>query len=227
MSHHPSNEVLQQYANGSIDAAHGIMIATHLDLCTQCRQQVQYLETRAAEALLSQSLPQQRMAASNDDHLNQMFETITALDTLHPSTLRKPEPIEIKVNDRVIMLPSTLSQLIRFKGEWRSYGGKVFSAHLDIAEDSRMNLMYINHNVQIPQHTHKGVESTLVLHGGFSDEDGHYQVGDFIQRDASIKHSPFTKVDEDCLCLTVLTEPMLFTQGVARVFNLFGKGLYP
>ncbi|MDW3642705.1 transcriptional regulator, partial [Vibrio sp. 1291-1] len=26
---------------------------------------------------------------------------------------------------------------------------------------------------------------------------------------------------------TVLTEPMIFTQGVARIFNLFGKGLYP
>ncbi|MDW1892488.1 transcriptional regulator, partial [Vibrio sp. Vb1574] len=24
-----------------------------------------------------------------------------------------------------------------------------------------------------------------------------------------------------------LTEPMIFTQGVARIFNLFGKGLYP
>ncbi|MBE3950215.1 transcriptional regulator, partial [Vibrio parahaemolyticus] len=22
-------------------------------------------------------------------------------------------------------------------------------------------------------------------------------------------------------------EPMIFTQGVARIFNLFGKGLYP
>ncbi|MBF4270195.1 transcriptional regulator, partial [Vibrio anguillarum] len=79
-----------------------------------------------------------------------MFETITELDTLHPKTLRKPASIEIKVNDRSVMLPSTLSQLLRFKGEWRSYGGKVFSAHLDLAEASRMNLMYINHNVQIP-----------------------------------------------------------------------------
>ncbi|MBF4269991.1 transcriptional regulator, partial [Vibrio anguillarum] len=43
-----------------------------LELCTQCRQKVRYLETRAAEALLSQSLPQQSMAASSDDHLNQM-----------------------------------------------------------------------------------------------------------------------------------------------------------
>ncbi len=48
-----------------------------------------------------------------------------------------------------------------------------------------------------------------------------------MQRDASVKHSPKTKTGEDCLCLTVLTDPLIFTQGVARVFNLFGKGLYP
>lgn len=72
--------------------------------------------------------------------------------------------------------------------------------------------MYISEDVRIPQHTHKGQESTLVLHGGFSDEDGHYEVGDVLVRDASVKHSPFTKPGEDCLCLTVLTEPMIFTQ---------------
>lgn len=68
---------------------------------------------------------------------------------------------------------------------------------------------------------------TLVLHGGFSDENGHYDVGDFMQHDGQICHSPSTPQDQDCLCLTVLTEPMVFTQGVARIFNLFGKGLYP
>lgn len=112
-------------------------------------------------------------------------------------------------------------------GEWKSYGGKVYSAQVDLGEEARVNLMYISEDVRIPQHTHKGQESTLVLHGGFSDEDGHYEVGDVLVRDASVKHSPFTKPGEDCLCLTVLTEPMIFTQGVARIFNMFGKGMYP
>nr|NKQ94731.1 transcriptional regulator [Escherichia coli] len=29
------------------------------------------------------------------------------------------------------------------------------------------------------------------------------------------------------LRLTVLAEPMVLTHGVARIFNLFAKGLYP
>lgn len=66
-----------------------------------------------------------------------------------------------------------------------------------------------------------------MLHGSFGDEDGEYQAGDFLLRDASVKHSPRTKADTDCLCLTVLTEPMVFTQGVARIFNMFGRGMYP
>ena len=124
-------------------------------------------------------------------------------------------------------LPKTLSRFSDLVGEWKSYGGKVYSAQIDLGEEARVNLMYISEDVRIPQHTHKGQESTLVLQGGFSDEDGHYEVGDVLVRDASSKHSPFTKPGEDCLCLTVLTEPMIFTQGVARIFNMFGKGMYP
>lgn len=133
----------------------------------------------------------------------------------------------VNVAGKSFELPKTLVRFSDLVGSWRSYGGKVFSAQIDLGEDARVSLMYIGENVQIPQHTHRGLESTLVLHGGFSDEDGQYEEGDLMVRDASVKHSPFTQEGEDCLCLTVLTEPMIFTQGVARIFNLFGKGLYP
>lgn len=61
--------------------------------------------------------------------------------------------------------------------------------------------MYIAEDVKIPQHTHRGMESTLILHGGFSDEDGHYEAGDYLVKDASIKHSPYTQKERTACVL--------------------------
>ncbi|NOH22995.1 ChrR family anti-sigma-E factor [Vibrio europaeus] len=220
MSFHPQTSMLQAYAQGILDDVSAFTIATHIESCPKCRQLVQQFEAECGEELVSESVD-----SSLD--LDSMFDQIVRLEQ-NSEPLRPPRlPTFIEVNDKMFRLPLSLTRFRDKIGEWKSYGGKVYSASVDISEQARINLMYISEGVTIPQHTHKGLESTLVLHGGFSDEDGHYEVGDYLLKDGSVKHSPFTRVGEDCLCLTVLTEPMLFTQGVARVFNLFGKGMYP
>ncbi len=83
-----------------------------------------------------------------------------------------------------------IAPLVDRMGEWRSYGGKVFTSTIDIDEECRVSLLYINKGVQVPQHTHKGFESTLVLHGSFQDENGEYHAGDFIREDGETKHAP-------------------------------------
>ena len=49
---------------------------------------------------------------------------------------------------------------------------------------------------------------TLVLAGGFSDGDGHYQRGDFSFSDGEVDHSPVADDDGECLCLTVTDAPL-------------------
>ncbi|CAH1595039.1 Putative transcriptional activator ChrR [Vibrio jasicida] len=220
MNKHPDNNLLEAYASGSIDAVSGLVVATHLETCSKCRAYVNQLEAAQADVVIESSVMEY------DVEFDSMFNDIITAETKSDSIILK-DVARVAVAGRDFKLPKTLSRFSDLVGEWKSYGGKVYSAQIDLGEDARVNLMYISEDVRIPQHTHKGQESTLVLHGGFSDEDGHYEVGDVLVRDASVKHSPFTKAGEDCLCLTVLTEPMIFTQGVARIFNLFGKGMYP
>ena len=222
MSTHPNNALLQAYACGEIDAVSGLVIATHLEVCPDCRQQVASFESQQAESLAS-------VEVSQSDDLNQFEQMLASImsSDFKADEHEVYEPRYVEVKGKRFVLPQTLCRYADLMTEWRSYGGKVYSSQLDFGEEARVNLMYISEGVQVPQHTHKGMETTLVLHGRFSDEDGEYGVGDFLQRDASVKHTPRTEQDQDCLCLTVLTEPMIFTQGVARVFNLFGKGMYP
>ncbi|HHX8655728.1 TPA: ChrR family anti-sigma-E factor [Vibrio diabolicus] len=219
MNKHPDNSLLEAYASGSIDAVSGLVVATHLETCTKCRACVNQVE--ASQANIVSDIPSEYVPEF-DDMFNDIINAEPATDNI---VIR--DPAAVNVAGKSFELPKTLARFSDLVGSWRSYGGKVFSAQIDLGEDARVSLMYIGEDVQIPQHTHKGLESTLILHGGFSDEDGQYEEGDLMIRDASVKHSPYTKAGEDCLCLTVLTEPMIFTQGVARIFNMFGKGLYP
>lgn len=219
MNNHPDNKLLEAYALGSIDAVSGLVVATHLETCSKCRDYVNRVE--AEQANVVSDVPCVYVPEFDD-----MFNHIVTAPPMRDSVIIR-DSAKVSVAGKSFELPKTLSRFSDLVGSWRSYGGKVYSAQIDLGEDARVNLMYISEDVQIPQHTHKGIESTLVLHGGFSDEDGEYEEGDLMIRDASVKHSPYTKVGEDCLCLTVLTEPMIFTQGVARIFNMFGKGLYP
>ncbi|TMX64994.1 ChrR family anti-sigma-E factor [Vibrio rotiferianus] len=219
MNKHPEKNLLEAYASGSIDAVSGLVVATHLETCSDCRAYVNQVE--AAQAVLVSDIP-----TEYGEEFDTMLDEILCSEAVSDDIIVL-EQAKVQVAGKDFVLPKTLSRFSDLVSDWKSYGGKVYSAQLDFGEDARVNLMYIGEDVRIPQHTHKGLESTLVLHGGFSDEDGHYEVGDMLVRDATVKHSPFTKPGEDCLCLTVLTEPMIFTQGVARIFNMFGKGMYP
>ncbi|WED22445.1 ChrR family anti-sigma-E factor [Vibrio sp. JC009] len=220
MSYHPSEEMLLAYADGTIDACNGVAVAAHLEVCHECKFKVESLEEELSKELAC--FPDMDF----DDDFEAMLEGITALPK--DNTQVKTEAnSHIEVNGKSFVLPRSLSRLSRRITKWHSYGGKVYSAQLKVDEPARMNLLYINKGVTVPQHTHKGIESTLVLHGSFRDENGTYKAGDFIVTDGSVKHSPETPEDQDCLCLTILTEPMVFTQGVARVFNMFGRGMYP
>ncbi len=224
MSYHPEDLMLKSYVEGELDAVSALTIAVHTETCPECKRKVALFEQECGEALFSGN---SEHVDHDEEAFDEMFDSIVCLEQ-NSEPFRMPrKPKQIEVNGKTFTLPVSLSSFIDHIGEWHSYGGKVFSAPVDIADNSRVNLMYIAEDVQIPQHTHKGLESTLVLHGSFSDENGHYQVGDFMIEDGSVKHSPTTSKGQDCLCLTVLTEPMLFTQGIARLFNRFGKGMYP
>ncbi len=226
MSYHPEMEYLRAYVDGTIDPCHGLMIAAHLETCRVCRKEIQRLEAEAAEDMFEINRPIETECPSD---LEAMLSSIVDMKQVKPAIQNvETSSAHIELNGKTFVLPKALKNQVSRIGAWRSYGGKVYSAMIDLGEsDARMNLLYIKKGVKVPQHTHKGVETTLVLHGAFSDEDGHYAEGDIMTRDASVEHSPRTNNDQDCLCLTVLTEPMIFTQGVARVFNLFGRGMYP
>jgi putative transcriptional regulator len=220
--HHPSLELLLDYAAGSTGEAAGLALATHLALCPECREVVAQLES-VGGALLEAIEP----AAVPPD----------ALDNL---LARLDKPVPVQVPDRrfpadAAMLgpvPAPVPQPLRgYIGQdletmrWKRVMRGVEQA--DVAIDRgrtgnvRARLLRIAPGVRVPRHTHAGTEMTLVLAGGFSDGDRQYRRGDFSFGDGATDHSPVADDDGECLCLTVTDAPLRLTGPLMRLLNPF------
>ncbi len=72
-------------------------------------------------------------------------------------------------------------------------------------------------------HSHRGLEFTLVLQGGFTDVTGSYAPGDLQIADGDTWHNPVADRGEDCINLAVTTAPLRFKGLVPAIAGkLFG-----
>lgn len=209
--HHPDENLLLDYATGSLDEPVGLLVATHLALCPTCRGQVEHYE-RIGGALLDE--------AANDTSGGDLLERVLAqLDEsdMEPDAPKKaksapiesgiPQPLRDYLGDSVANLP------------WRSWPGVKEHRLLAEHEGYTTRLLSISPGKAMPQHSHEGQEFTLVLRGGFTDGDDHFLPGDVATADPSVDHKPVADSGEDCLCLAVTTGPLKLTGRYMRILN--------
>jgi putative transcriptional regulator len=239
IKHHPSRALLEEFVSGNMVASVSVIISSHIEMCSECKALVEKMTQQAAleafsvdDTVITTDLGEED---SSDCDINSIMSTLTQEDsfsqTLINSIMTQPiEPTdtqpktitEIDVSGTRISLPRAINS-IALK-EWQGLG-KVSRARLNLDDDERRtSLLHITKGGKIPSHTHKGFEITLLLQGSFEDEKGTYTAGDFIWLDSEHTHSPETK--EGCVCLTVSSDALHFTQGVSQLFNPLGKMIY-
>ena len=215
---HPSNELLCQYVDGQLPASLSAAIAIHNHMCPQCQSHVSSMTHQQAQAIFNNQDSQQHFDIDFD--FNAMCALITQDDTLiEPTT---PAHLEINVKGQNFALPRALNSMAisQFSGI-----GKISRAKIDLGEGQvHTHLLYMAPNGEVPQHTHKGFELTLLLDGHFKDDMGEYNPGDFILLDGQHRHSPIS--EHGCLCLTVVSDALHFTKGISKLLNPVGKYIY-
>ncbi|MXR68439.1 transcriptional regulator [Shewanella sp. JBTF-M18] len=246
INHHPTSDVLAQFVAGNLPASVSVVVASHVELCSECNRAVQALTEQAAidafgESIKEQGLRDEPQAAGLEDFsgldyfdfLNQFgdsddyadlddcIEAITAQE--RDDTNQLPQTVtEIAVGGERIPLPTALKS-IALK-EWQGMG-KLSRSRLALDDgDLRMSLLHIDKGGSVPCHTHKGFEITLLLQGSFTDEMGVYRKGDFVWLDGQHTHQPVT--EEGCVCLTVSSDAIHFTQGMSQLLNPIGRFIY-
>ncbi|MGY5450212.1 ChrR family anti-sigma-E factor [Agarivorans sp. MS3-6] len=215
---HPVEQSLNLYAAGQLDPAMSIMVSTHLEFCSTCRQAVHAVEQKLATQL------EEAKADAMNSELDSMLQMIMQQS---PDTVIEPAKPqlqqEINLGNKRFPLPRALQAHPQHIGPWGRLPGKIQRARVDAVSDSKMNFIYMDKDSALPEHTHQGQEITLVLAGTFIDDAGTYVPGDFIIQNAENKHTPRTAANQDCLCLTLLDAPLHFTSGLASLLNPFSQ----
>jgi putative transcriptional regulator len=222
-AYHPGDDLLMEYAAGTLSEPASLVIATHLALCPECRAMVAQFEA-VGGALLDDMAPAE-----------------VAPDMLQDLLARLDDPCEAPIRARVKprradrgarsapVLPEPLRSYVggdvgsvRWKPVIR--GVEEFIVPVGChAGETKTRLMRIRPGTTMPRHTHVGTELTLVLAGGFSDEGGHYLRGDLTLSDSEVDHQPVADEDAECICIIVTDAPLRLTGPFLRLLNPFVK----
>ena len=114
-------------------------------------------------------------------------------------------------------LPRTLqAHLLNKKINWKSFKDVKIASILPKEKNEKLELIHVMPGAKIPQHTHEGNESFLVLHGSYSDEYGKYKQGTVQVRSDDHNHTPVGDARTGCIGLA-------YTHGKIKFSGKFGK----
>ena len=213
--HHPSGDLLASYAAGALTAGATLVVGSHVDVCADCRSEISLLNglgglllTKLEPASLSEGALERALKGLGEDRAPQ----------------KAPAPRPRFLNGFEI---STRLQNQRIGARlWLAPG--IWFAPINVPPDgeSRTFLVYGAKSKTLPRHTHAGKELTVVLRGAYTEELGHFAVGDFAEADDSIFHSQHVTDDSECLCLISSDGPMKLEGLTARLVQSFAGHRY-
>lgn len=203
ISHHVPDAMLAAYAAGNLPYPFALVIASHVSLCIECRAALE-AHQGIGGALLESA------------------ETVAVSDGLKADILARldapytPEP----VHRRKGALPGpVMSALKGREPRWKSLGMGVRQDILHAGKEGSVRLLYIPPGQAVPDHSHNGLELTLVLQGSFSDATGRFGVGDLEIADEDLEHTPVADPGDACICLAATDAPLRFRAIVPRLLQ--------
>jgi putative transcriptional regulator len=193
---HPPEETLLAFASGQADLPHRVMVEEHLDRCAPCCGALHEI-TAAGGALLAGLSPVPPPEGLWEE-LRRRIENAapgrpaTALPGMPLSTgARRELPADVEVRWR-----RTLARGARYAVLARDpfTGGVLLVGHMPPGRF-------------FPRHRHAGREDTLVLAGGYADEWGRHDAGQYAVYPPGSQHRPLTDAGEECWVLARLERP--------------------
>jgi len=202
---HPSPDLLLSFAIGRADLPHRVMLEAHLAGCAACRDAV--AETTAPAAALLHGLPQARLPGALWDRLRQRIEAEGPRDAPEPPALAGlplPAAARAELPPEVLRRPAL---------HWRwglARGARMAVLAHDPAAHSILLIGHMPPRRTFPRHLHLGPEDVAVLTGGYADDKGHYEAGEYAAYEPGTSHEPVTEAGESCWTLTRLEKPNRF-----------------
>lgn len=203
LTHHIPDPLITAYAAGSLPHAFSVVVAAHISMCDECR-----VRLGAQEAVGGVVLEEQSNCAVSQGLKTQVLDMLDAPVAPEPEYTRRgvfPAPV--------------MAELQGADPKWRPLGMGVKQSILSSGPGGSVRLISIPPGQAIPDHSHGGLELTLVLQGSFSDESGRFGVGDVEVADEDIDHIPIAGLEDTCVCLAATDEPLKFKGLMPRLLQ--------
>lgn len=203
ITHHISDPLMAAYAAGNLPYHYELVVASQISMSDEARARLAAHEM-AGGAVMAET-------DAVDLSANMKSNLMAMLD--------EPAPKEITYQ-RSGVFPGPVMEALKGKPpKWKRLGFGVRQSILHADKQGSVRLLYIPGGEAVPDHSHEGLELTLVLQGSFSDETGRFGVGDIEIADDDLEHAPVADPGEACICLAATGAPLRFRSFVPRLFQ--------
>jgi putative transcriptional regulator len=203
ITRHLDDATLMSFAAGALPGALAAVAASHVAMCTRCRDEVAFLE-RVGAAMLA-DLPGASMVRPQP--------VMPALEA--PRGVAASAAAD-EVPDPIVRLVGGSLDAVR----WRWIAPGLWHRPLPIRGPGALQLLKGSPGVRVPEHAHGGSELTLVLRGALIDRTGRYGPGDIADVDEEIeRHAPAADPDAGCICVVANEQPSRFRNLLARLLQ--------
>jgi len=198
---HPPEETLLGFSTGHADLAQRVLAEAHLAVCSPCRQAV--AEMAAPGGRLLASLPVEPPSS----RLWQRISSRLAVEAAGGAATGSPV-------DELPLPPAARAELpaygpLRWRSAWK--GTSQFAlVHANPHDRGFLVAARAPRQSGFPAHEHLGPEDGVILAGGYDDEYGSFEVGDYAVYAAGSRHRPETDREDGCVILVRLELPNRF-----------------
>jgi putative transcriptional regulator len=203
ITHHTSDAMLQAYAVGSLPQPFALVVAAHVSLCLECR--AAFEAHQAVGGAILDTVP--------TEDLSQRLKA-RVLDRLDAPVAAEP-----KYHGSGVFPAPVMAALKGKPPRWKSIGMGVRQSILAAGPEGSVRLLYIPPGQAVPDHSHGGLELTLVLQGSFMDSTGRFGVGDLEVADQDLVHTPVAGPGAPCICLAATDAPLRFNALIPRILQ--------
>jgi len=203
ITHHVPDGLLAAYVSGNLAHPFALVVATHVSLCLDCRAAME-----AHCAMGGAVLEAAEQSELSDGLRSAIF------DQLDKPVATVPRPA------RSGIFPGPVMEALKGKPpRWKMLGAGIRQSILTADRNGSVRLLYIPPGRAVPDHSHNGLELTLVLQGSFSDKSGRFAVGDLEVAGSDLDHQPIADSGAPCICLAATDAPLRFNSLVPRLLQ--------
>lgn len=203
ITHHVPDALLAAYVSGNLEHPFALVVASHVSLCLDCRAAMEAHQILGG-ALLEGSEP----AKLSEGLRSSIFDQLDAPVAAAPHFARSG------------IFPGPVMQALKgHPPRWKTLGGGIKQSILSAEPEGSARLLYIPPGRAVPEHSHNGLELTLVLQGSFGDDAGRFGVGDLEVADSDVDHQPTADPGAACICLAATDAPLRFNSLMPRLLQ--------